>query len=96
MSKLGKDLIAGMNEAVAYMEGRPTRGTRVHVFATPDVKKIRKTLKMSQSEFARTFCIPLNTVQNWEQGLRRPDAPAAAYLRVIARHPKTVRNVVAQ
>ena len=96
MSKLGKDLIAGMKEAVAYMEGRPARGTRVHVSVTPNVKKIRKTLKMSQSEFARAFSIPLNTVQNWEQGLRRPDAPAAAYLRVIARHPKTVKDAVAQ
>ena len=27
---------------------------------------IRNSLGMSQSEFARTFCIPLGTVRNWD------------------------------
>lgn len=27
---------------------------------------IRESLRMSQSEFARTFCIPLGTVRNWD------------------------------
>lgn len=28
--------------------------------------EIRKSLGMSQSEFATTFCIPVNTVRNWD------------------------------
>lgn len=27
---------------------------------------IRESLGMSQSEFATTFCIPVNTVRNWD------------------------------
>jgi putative transcriptional regulator len=49
---------------------------------------------MSQSEFAETYRIPVGTVRNWEQGLRKPDAPAASYLRVIAKQPKLVREAL--
>ena len=65
--------------------------TTVHV---PDVKAIRERLKMSQAEFAETYGIPVGTLRNWEQGLRRPDAPAASYLRVIAKQPKIVREAL--
>ncbi len=36
------------------------------------------------------FGLPLPTVKDWEQGRRKPDAPARAYLRVIAQNPKAV------
>ena len=40
---------------------------------------------MSQQEFARAYHIPLDTLNDWEQGRRQPDGPAAAYLQVIAK-----------
>jgi len=50
---------------------------------------------MSQQEFARAYRIPLATLKNWEQGRRQPDAPAAAYLQVIARRPREAREALA-
>ncbi|MND09587.1 hypothetical protein D3C83_330420 [compost metagenome] len=50
---------------------------------------------MSQHEFARTYRIPLATLKNWEQGRRQPDAPAAAYLQVIAKRPREAREALA-
>lgn len=94
MRKHARDLLEGLRGALAHAQGRPLPGTRVHTVHVPDVKAIRLQLKMSQSAFAKTFRIPVGTLQNWEQGLRRPDATAAAYLTVIARHPKTVRETV--
>ena len=47
-------------------------------------------MRMSQQEFARVYHIPLGTLKNWEQGRRQPDAPAAAYLQVIAKRPREV------
>ncbi len=94
MRKHAQDLLEGLKGAIAHAQGRPLPGTRAHVVAPPDVKAIRRRLKMSQREFAETYCIPVGTLQNWEQGLRQPDATAAAYLAVIARHPKTVRDAV--
>jgi putative transcriptional regulator len=86
MSKLGKELIEGMKEAVAHAKGEAT-GARVRTIELPDVRAIREDLHMSQSEFAEAYRIPLATLQGWEQGRRAPDATASAYLNVIARLP---------
>jgi putative transcriptional regulator len=77
MRRFGDDLIQGMTEAVAFARGRKS-GARVTVVKVPDVRAIRRSLHMSQHEFADAFRMPLATIKNWEQGRRAPDAPAAA------------------
>lgn len=62
---------------------------------TIDVAAVRRRLRLSQGAFATLFGIPLATLKDWEQGRRQPDAPARAYLRVIARDPKAVRRALA-
>jgi putative transcriptional regulator len=83
MNRFSKDLIESLTEAYEHAEGKPSE-VRVHVVEVPDVRAIRRQLRMSQQEFARVYRIPLATLKNWEQGRRHPDAPAAAYLRAIA------------
>jgi putative transcriptional regulator len=95
VSKLGKELIASLEQAAAHARGRRVTGMRVHVVAMPDVKAIRRKLRMSQHQFAVSYRIPLATVKNWEQGRRQPDAPAAAYLQAIAKQPKAIRDALA-
>ena len=63
----------------------------VTVNEAPDIATLRHRLRLSQGAFAALFGIPLATVKDWEQGRRSPDAPARAYLRVIAQNPKAVR-----
>ena len=94
MSKFGKDLIESLTDAVAHAQGKPS-GVRLHVVEVPDVRAIRRRLRMSQQEFARAYRIPLATLKNWEQGRRQPDAPAAAYLQVISKHPREARDALA-
>ena len=60
----------------------------------PQVKTIRRALKLSQDEFANRFQIPVGTLRDWEQGRKEPDAAARAYLRVIAREPDAVRKAL--
>ncbi len=93
MGKFGEDLVQGLTEAVEFARGKRT-GARVHVIEVPDVWAIRRRLHMSQHEFADAFHIPLATLKNWEQGRRVPDAPAAAYLRAIARRPQAIREAL--
>ncbi len=95
MSKFGKDLIASMEQAVAHARGRRVPGMRITKVAVPDVKAIRRSLRMSQQRFAAAYRIPLPTLKNWEQGRRHPDAPAAAYLLAIKRRPKEIMEAVA-
>jgi putative transcriptional regulator len=61
---------------------------------TPQVKVIRRAFGMSQEGFARTFHIPIGTLRDWEQGRVEPDRAARAYLKVIARNPKAVREAL--
>ena len=90
MTRLGRDLIQGMTEAIAFARGDGS-GAVMHPVEVPDVRGIRRALRMSQQRFAETYRIPLPTLKNWEQGRRVPDAPAAAYLTVIARNPAAIK-----
>ena len=94
MSKFGQELIESMRQAASHASGRKVAGMRVTAVKMPDVKAIRRSLRMSQHNFAVTYRIPLSTLKNWEQGRRAPDAPAAAYLLAIKRRPKEVREAV--
>lgn len=62
----------------------------------PNVKKLRERLGMTQEAFAAAYRIPVGTLRDWEQGRKRPDAPARAYLTVIARNPKAVASLLEQ
>jgi len=55
-----------------------------------NVKKLRERLGQTQEEFAATYRIPVGTLRDWEQRRKHPDAPARAYLQVIAQNPETV------
>lgn len=67
----------------------------VHVPDEVDVRAIRKKLGMSQAQFAAAFGFGLDAVQNWEQGRRRPEGAARAFLKVIAHEPDAVRRALA-
>ena len=93
MSNFAKDLIEGMQEAVAHADGKTAAAT-VHVVEVPDVRAIRRQLHMSQHEFAEAYRIPLATLKNWEQGRRAPSGAARTLLLVAAKHPKALLEVV--
>ena len=60
----------------------------------PDPQEIRQRLGLTQCEFSQQFQIALGTLRDWEQGARRPDSAAKAYLRVIAAAPDAVRRML--
>jgi putative transcriptional regulator len=96
MGKFADDLITSLEEAASHARGRKVKGMRVTKMEVPDVKAIRRSLRMSQNRFAAAFRIPLPTLKNWEQGRRHPDAPAAAYLLAIKRRPREIMEAVAK
>jgi putative transcriptional regulator len=80
--------------------GRIRRGeaqaSRVTEFAPVDVKAVRQRLRKSQAAFAQMIGVSVATLQNWEQGRRRPEGPARALLKVAAAHPEVVAAALAQ
>lgn len=58
-------------------------------------KRVRKQLGMSQSDFSKFLGVPLNTIQNWEQGVCAPTGAALTLLKVAAQNPQAVLDAVA-
>jgi putative transcriptional regulator len=54
------------------------------------VRALRVKLGLSQAQFARRFGFTLDTLQQYEQGRRRPSGPASTLLRVIEADPDAV------
>ena len=80
-------------ESVRWMKrhqaGR-TRSGRKTRLELPDVKRVRESTRLTQQQFARLIGVSVRTLQNWEQGHRRPTGAAAALLRVVETNPKAV------
>ena len=56
-----------------------------------DVKALRRELGLSQRQFASQFGFSVRTLQEWEQGRRKPLGPARILLSAIARDPDALR-----
>jgi putative transcriptional regulator len=59
------------------------------------VRTVRARLGISQVAFAARYHIPIGTLRDWEQARKHPDAPALAYLRVIAKEPVMTARALA-
>lgn len=95
MSPVADSIRRGLNEALAYAEGKADESAyRVHVPEQIDVKAIRARLDMTQEEFAGRFGFSVNTLRHWEQGSRQPEGPTRAYLLVIDRAPQAVQDAL--
>ncbi len=68
--------------------------SRVFIHNQPDPKLIRENLGLSQSRFAAIIGVSVRTLQNWEQGHRKPEGPAKALLRVVERDPEAVLHAL--
>jgi len=78
--------------------GRIRRGTlragKIRSIRPADVRAIRNKLGKSQSEFALMIGVSVATLQNWEQGRRRPEGPAQALLRIAEKNPRAVADAL--
>lgn len=73
---------------VRLMNGQITGGE--------DVVVLRRFIGLTQAAFAQALGISIHTLRNWEQGRRKPEGPALALLRIAARHPRILRENLAE
>ncbi len=83
--ELGRKLLASVKQMKAGM------GTVVH----SPVTQARQASGLSQVEFARLMGVSVRTLQEWEQGRRKPSGAAQTLLAVAVRHPEVLRELVA-
>ena len=87
-------LVESIKQAGEIKRGE-RKPSRVFEFSPLDVKAIRARLDQSQSEFAHMIGVSVATLQNWEQGRRKPEGPARALLQVALRNPDAVKQALA-
>ncbi len=91
--KLFKELEKSIKEGAKIIKGK-RKPSREFSFENPDPKIIREQLGLSQIKFAKLLGFSTATLQNWEQGRRKPDGPAKVLLTVAARYPEAIFNTV--
>ena len=84
-----KELLDSIGQARKIHAGKLKAG-RVAKFNPVMVRNIRLKLHASQATFAHMIGVSIDTLQNWEQGRRRPEGPALALLKVAEINPRAV------
>jgi putative transcriptional regulator len=86
-------LVASIKEA-GDIKARRKAPSRVFEIKPPEIKTVRENLNVSQNEFALMIGVSVRTLQNWEQGRRKPEGPAKALLRIASRNPSAVLDAL--
>lgn len=94
---VASEFIEAMREAAAISAGtmKPARVTTFKPSIALDIKIIRIGMGLTRAEFARKYDLDARALQDWEQGRRKPDRAARAYLKVIAHQPRAVEKALA-
>ncbi len=86
----------GLGEAIAYANGTADLSKyKVHIPKDVDVKAIRKATGLTQEAFAMRYGFNLARLRDLEQKRTRPDSVVRAYLLVIQKNPKAVKEALA-
>ena len=59
-----------------------------------EVSQVRQKTGLSQSQFAKSLGISVNTLKSWEQGQRKPSGAAATLMKLINKHPNLMGELV--
>ena len=84
MAQFQADLLQSVREMKA---GNFARSTTVLV---TEAMQARVKLDLSQSQFAKLLGVSVRTLQEWEQGRKKPTGAAQTLLRVAVRTPQAL------
>lgn len=82
--EIGEKLLASIRQLKAG------RGTVVYSSAA----QARHKTGLSQAQFAQLLGVSVRTLQEWEQGRRRPSKAAQTLFKVAEYHPEALRELV--
>ena len=90
--KLFNELLVSTKEAKEIL-AKKTAPSRTFYIDEPNAKEIRSKFNLTQNEFAKLLNISVATLQNWEQGRRRPEGAPRVLLNVANSHPNVLMEL---
>ena len=89
-------IMAGLQEALAYEKGNAKAATIVRKKSLPnvDAREIRKSMEMTQKEFAHVLGVSTRTIESWESGRSVPSPTARNLLFLINKNPTLVSQLL--
>ncbi len=88
--KAFEQIMEGLQDALAYVQGDDEAVARVVTVKPADIKKARLKIGLTRDAFARTFGLSSATIRKWENGERVPNGAARILLTIISREPEAV------
>jgi putative transcriptional regulator len=79
---IGAELLQGVQE---YKSGK---GKRYNIKSVKDIQSVREGMHLSQMAFAGFMGVSMRTIQEWEQGRRKPSGAAQVLLSIAANYPE--------
>jgi putative transcriptional regulator len=68
---------------------------RVSTVETSPLATARLKLGLSQNEFAKMLGVSLRTLQEWEQGRRKPSGAAKSLITIAIKKPEVIKELLA-
>ena len=82
-----RDISSEISESIRAI--KRGEGRRIEV-EEPEVRAVREKVGVSQIAFAALLGVSPRTLQDWEQGRRKPSGPARSLLRIVGKHPEVL------
>ncbi len=87
MTNEGAELLKAVKQMKAGKKGRAYTPEQLLAISA------RKSVNLTQKEFARLLNVSVDSVQDWEQGRRSPRGAARTLLRVVQNHPEVLEQL---
>jgi len=76
-----------------YVEAQAALVRAVKGDVSADIRRIRKSLKLTQAQLAKAFGVGKVAFSRYERGETRPPAPVVKLLKLIERHPDLLEEM---
>ena len=99
--ELFDDLMAALNDAARFERGGKLSLRTVAIPPPPrpmsprQIRALRRRMRVSQAVFGCAMNVSTETVQSWEQGVRKPGGAALKLLRLAAADPRILAKTSA-
>ena len=87
MSSAGAELLLAVEQMKNGRKGRTY--TKEQLLAV----SARRSVDLTQREFAKLLDVSIDTVQDWEQGRRSPRGAAKTLLKIVRSHPEVLEEL---